>query len=188
MTDYVPDGIPCLKAEIGVDKYSAYLAIVPGTFLCEIYRKYGGQLLESNVRSFLNVRGTVNKGIRNTILYEKEKFFTYNNGIACTADEIKLSNDKTHIIGIKNFQIINGGQTTASLASAVIKDNAFENLKSIISEGKVILNVSDLLTQAAQYGDKLNKINGKKFIFALSDHEHKVRADIARIYSYLVLT
>lgn len=193
VTDYVPDGIPCLKAEIGVDKYSAYLAIVPGTFLCEIYRKYGGQLLESNVRSFLNVRGTVNKGIRNTILYEKEKFFTYNNGIACTADEIKLSSDKTHIIGIKNFQIINGGQTTASLASAVIKDNAFENLKSIYVAMKLtVLSEPDeeLVADISKYANSQNKVSqsdlssNKKFYVRMEQFSRKIYAPRTQLVSY----
>lgn len=193
VTDYVKEGIPCLKAEIGVDKYSAYLAIVPGTFLCDIYRKYGGQLLESNVRSFLNVKGTVNKGIRNTILYEKEKFFTYNNGIACTADEITLSNDGSHITGIKNFQIINGGQTTASLASAVIKDNAYENLKSIYVAMKLtILSEPDeeLVADISKYANSQNKVSAsdlrsnKKFYIRMEQFSRKIYAPRTATISY----
>ncbi|MBR1776503.1 hypothetical protein IJ750_05475 [bacterium] len=33
------------------------------------------------------------------------------------------------------------------------------------------ISVSELMNQAAEYGDKLNKLNGKKFIFALTDHD-----------------
>lgn len=191
--DYVSEGIPCLKAEIGVDKYSAYLAIVPGTFLCDIYRKYGGQLLESNVRSFLNVRGTVNKGIRNTILYEKEKFFTYNNGIACTADEVELDLTRTHIIKIKNFQIINGGQTTASLASAVIKDNASENLKSIFVAMKLtVLSEPDeeLVADISKYANSQNKVSqsdlssNKKFYVRMEQFSRKIYAPRTPQISY----
>ena len=125
--DYGLDGIQCIKAEIGSDGYSAYLAIVPGQFLSEIYKKYGPALLESNVRSFLNVRGAVNKGIRGTILNERNNFFTYNNGISTIASEIETSQIPGKglcITKFTDFQIINGGQTTASLASASIKDNA----------------------------------------------------------------
>ena len=82
--DFGITGIPCIKAEIETDQYESYLAIVPGTFLSEIYKKYSSALLESNVRSFLKFNGAVNKGIRGTILNEKSRFFTYNNGISTT--------------------------------------------------------------------------------------------------------
>ena len=77
--DYGIDGIPCIKAEIETDQYDSYLAIVPGKFLSDIYKEYSSSLLEQNVRSFLKFNGSVNKGIRGTILNEKSKFFTYNN-------------------------------------------------------------------------------------------------------------
>lgn len=117
------DGIPCIKAEMsGNIDYDAYLAIVPGSFLHAIYYEYGSRLLEGNVRAFLSIRGKINKGIRETIRKEPTKFFTYNNGIACTASEITLSPDGHNIIAMEDLQIINGGQTTASLTSAVLKD------------------------------------------------------------------
>lgn len=125
--DFDCDGIQCIKADIGVSNYEAYLAIVPGRFLCEIYKKYGPSLLESNVRSFLNVRGAVNKGIRGTIINERDKFFTYNNGISTIAKNIEtkeIPGKGLCITNFTDFQIINGGQTTASLASADIKDKA----------------------------------------------------------------
>ena len=78
-SDFGVDGIPCIKAEIETEQYDSYLAIVPGQFLCDIYKKYSSSLLESNVRSFLKFNGGVNKGIRGTILNEKSRFFTYNN-------------------------------------------------------------------------------------------------------------
>lgn len=117
------DGTPCIKAEMsGNIDYDAYLAIVPGSFLHAIYYEYGSRLLEGNVRAFLSIRGKINKGIRETIRKEPTKFFTYNNGIACTASEITLSPDGHNIIAMEDLQIINGGQTTASLTSAVLKD------------------------------------------------------------------
>ena len=116
-------GIPCIKAEMsGNLDYDAYLAIVPGSFLHKIYYDHGSRLLEGNVRAFLSNRGKINKGIRETIRKEPTKFFTYNNGIACTAAQINLSEDGRFITSMEDLQIINGGQTTASLTSAVLKD------------------------------------------------------------------
>ena len=120
---YGVEGIPCIKAEMsGSLVYDAYLAIVPGQFLHNIYYEHGSRLLEGNVRSFLSNRGKINKGIRETIRKEPTKFFTYNNGIACTAAKISLSEDGRFITSMEDLQIINGGQTTASMTSAVLKD------------------------------------------------------------------
>ena len=102
--------------------YDAYLAIVPGEFLHKIYYDHGSRLLEGNVRAFLSNRGKINKGIRETIRKEPTKFFAYNNGIAFTAAKITLTDDGRYITSIEDLQIINGGQTTASLTSAATKD------------------------------------------------------------------
>ena len=50
------EGIPCLPAS-ETDDYHAYLCNIPGMVLATLYNKYGGKLLEGNVRSFLQVRG-----------------------------------------------------------------------------------------------------------------------------------
>lgn len=118
--------IPCLKAEIGENlDYHAYIAIIPGKVLADIYIEYGSRVLEGNVRAFLGASGqkSVNSGIRRTIKEDPTKFFTYNNGIASTASRIKLEeiNGQTVITELEDLQIINGGQTTASLAAAVLK-------------------------------------------------------------------
>ena len=90
-------------------------------FLANAYLKYGSKLLQGNVRAFLSIRGKVNRGIRETIIKSPENFFTYNNGIAVVARSVRFSADGTKIVHMRDPQIINGGQTTASLANAIIK-------------------------------------------------------------------
>ncbi|MCG9970727.1 AIPR family protein [Christiangramia crocea] len=110
--------IPCLTMPSDHDLYECYLAIVPGNILGTLYQNYGTRLLESNVRAFLQQTGKVNKGIRDTIRQEPHMFLPYNNGLATTAQEVKTSYDEKGslvITGVKDFQIVNGGQTTASL-------------------------------------------------------------------------
>lgn len=154
-TDFGCDGIQCLKADIGVDsEYDAYLGIVPGKFLADIYLKYGSKLLQGNVRAFLSVRGKVNKGIRDTIINHPENFFTFNNGIAVVARSISFSADKTQIVHFKDLQIINGGQTTASLANAIIKKEARYGMDNLYVPMKLtVLNVENDLSeeQVEQY-------------------------------------
>ena len=149
--DYGVDGIQCLKANLGSSNaYDSYMAIVPGKFLADLYLKHGSRLLEGNVRAFLSVRGKVNKKIRETIIGKHpENFFTYNNGISVVAHSIVLSPDKKQIVSFNDFQIINGGQTTASLASALVKKEAGpDNFTKIYVPMKLtVLNVDNDMTE-----------------------------------------
>lgn len=159
--DFGIEGIPCIKANIETDQYESYLAIVPGEFLAAIYKKYGPALLESNVRSFLKFNGGVNKGIRDTILTEKSRFFTYNNGISTTAKAINFENiAETGLIkSFTNLQIINGGQTTATLAATSIKNNA--DLSGIYVQMKLTIlkqENPDLIRNIARYANSQNQV------------------------------
>jgi hypothetical protein len=147
--DYNCDGIPCLKADLGdLSNYDAYLGIVPGEFLAKIYYDYGSRLLQGNVRAFLSFRGNVNKGIRSTIMKQPENFFTYNNGIAIVARSVRFSADRTRITYFKDLQIINGGQTTAALASAIIKNEAPKGMDNLFVPMKLtVLNVDDDMSE-----------------------------------------
>lgn len=110
--------IPALAMPSSNNLYECYLAIVPGSLLAALYRNYGTRLLESNVRAFLQQTGKINKGIRDTIIKEPYMFLPYNNGLATTAQEVKtklLENGSLVITSVRDFQIVNGGQTTASL-------------------------------------------------------------------------
>ncbi len=187
-SDFGVDGIPCIKAEIETDQYDSYLAIVPGQFLCDIYKKYSASLLESNVRSFLKFNGGVNKGIRGTILNEKSRFFTYNNGISTTAAEVVLKNTSKGLVitSFKNLQIINGGQTTASLAATNIKNNA--DLSGIYVQMKLTVlkdTDPDLVRYIATYANSQNKVktadlnSSHPFYVRIEEYSRKVYAPIS---------
>ena len=157
-----PEGIQCLKASITGTDYDAYMAIVPGRFLADLYLKYGSKLLQGNIRAFLSIKGKVNKKIRETIMKEPNRFFTYNNGIAVVARSIELSDDGSHVLSFSDFQIINGGQTTASLANAIIRGEAIHELEGIYVPMKLtVLNVADEMTDedVDMYNDITQKIS-----------------------------
>lgn len=147
--DFDCQGIQCLKADLGQgSEYDAYLGIVPGKFLADIYLKYGSKLLQGNVRAFLSVRGKVNKGIRDTIINHPENFFTFNNGIAIVARSVAFSPDGSRIVHFKDPQIINGGQTTASLANAIIKKEARYSMDTLFVPMKLtVLNVENDMSE-----------------------------------------
>lgn len=119
--------VNCLEFDQPGADYVSYLAIFPAEVLVSIYGRYGPRLLERNVRSFLQVRGEINKGIRATIMDEPDRFFAYNNGLTATASEIEVERQPggaLRITRLVDLQIVNGGQTTASLFRAVRKDKA----------------------------------------------------------------
>ena len=87
-------------------------------FTISTIRKWGTRLLERNVRAYLQNRGKVNKGIRNTIKVEPELFLAFNNGLTITADNITMrfiDDQQCQIEKLTDFQIVNGGQTCASI-------------------------------------------------------------------------
>ncbi len=170
-------GIPYVSAAKGED-YSAHLAVVPGQFLADIYLQYGSRLLEGNVRSFLSIRGKVNKAIRGTILQHPDLFFAYNNGIAATATSIEtaIENGVHLITKINDMQIINGGQTTASIANAVIQDKA--SLEEIFIPMKLsVLNhdkAKDMIPNISRSANSQNKVDEADFF---SNHPYHVRIE-----------
>lgn len=119
--------LPCVAQQSSEGKYTTYLAFVPGKVLADLYSDWKIRLLERNVRVFLSQRVKVNRGIRDSIREEPEMFCAYNNGITVYAREVEVTNSSMGapaIARVHDFQIVNGGQTTASLYHTNQKDKA----------------------------------------------------------------
>lgn len=179
LTEFSTNGLPCLPAHSVSSRHvTCYLSVLPGIFLADIYDMFGSRLLEGNVRTFLSARGNVNKGIRRTILSdEKDLFFAYNNGIAATASEVETvsSGGQLYLTRIKNLQIVNGGQTTASLSNTRFKDKA--SLESIFVQMKltVVEDVGlagEIVPNISRYANSQNKVSEADFF---SNHEFNIR-------------
>ena len=166
--DFKKEGfeVPCIISPSENDQYQSYLAIIPGTALATIYERYGSRLLEQNVRSFLQFTGKINKGIRNTILKEPHMFLAFNNGIAATAEELEIEKSdggKGLLISrVKDFQIVNGGQTTASIYHTLKKDRA--DIDGIFVQVKlsVVKNrnkFSEIVSRISEYANTQNKVS-----------------------------
>jgi hypothetical protein len=159
--------IPCLSASQVTGDYRAYLAVFPGQILSAIYERYGARLLELNVRSFLQARGKVNQGIRTTILNEPDRFLAYNNGISSTASSVTVvpMNGGSGIKSVSDFQVVNGGQTTASLYQAFKRDRA--DLSNIFVQAKLTVvsaeEVAAFVPLVSRYANSQNKVNEADF-------------------------
>ncbi len=170
--------IPCLPAYTGADTYQSFLLAIPGQQMATLYEKYGERLLEQNVRTFLQFRGKVNKGMRNTILNEPHMFFAYNNGITATAEEVVSFTEEgnTRIKSLKNLQVVNGGQTTASLYTALRKSRA--DLDNVYVQVKLTVvppeKVEEVVPKISEYANTQNKVNAADFF---SNHPFHLRIE-----------
>lgn len=161
LSDFGCDGIPCIEAA-RTDRLRSFLCVMDATLLADLFERYGSRLLEGNVRSFLGMKGGVNKGIRATIQDSPSLFFAYNNGIAATAANITVDNvDGRHLMtGLVDFQIVNGGQTTASILNARKKDRL--SLSGVTVQMKLTEvsrdDAHDLIPKIAQFANTQNKV------------------------------
>jgi hypothetical protein len=164
--------LPCLPAHSIDGEHTSYLVAVPGTFLAEIYGLYGAKLLEQNVRTFLQARTRVNAGIIKTLETAPEMFFAYNNGLTATAAGIttaSLPGGGLGIASIDNLQIVNGGQTTASIlyASDSTRKDRRANLSRVFVQMKLSVVNPDRLEKVvpliSRYANTQNKISEADF-------------------------
>jgi hypothetical protein len=167
--------VPCLPAFSDADDYQSYLVALPGKLLADIYGLYGARLLEQNVRTFLQAKTKVNKGILTTLKDAPEMFFAYNNGLTATASGIRLdtlSDGSRAIAAIDNLQIVNGGQTTASILYA--RDRSASELERVYVQMKLSVVrpdiVEDIVPKISRFANTQNKVNEADFFASHKFH------------------
>lgn len=168
--DFMENGLsplPCLLASSTTDKYASYLVVMPGRVLAEIYGLYGARLLEANVRTFLQARTKVNKGIIKTLKESPENFFAFNNGLTATASAISsvTTNEGIFIENMTNLQIVNGGQTTASILYARDKEktdlsNVYVQMKLAVVKAELM---EEIVPQISRFANTQNRISEADF-------------------------
>jgi hypothetical protein len=165
LTEWAPTGIPSLKASAADGATTTYLCVLPARLIADLYGRYGGRLLQGNVRSYLSNRGKVNRGIRETIMSKPELFLAYNNGITATATAVEVTNSS--ITKVSDLQIVNGGQTTASLFYAQ-RDNkqAIQFDEARIQAKLVVVSpelTQELVPNISRFANSQNKVNEADF-------------------------
>lgn len=159
-----------IKVKQNTNIYDCYIGVISGQCLAEIYRDEGQKLIEKNVRSFLQATGKINKGIKKTLIEEPEMFMTYNNGISTTAksiiiDEEKSDDDFVVIKEIIDWQIVNGGQTTASIYNALQTgvDISQVNVQIKLTVIREQSKTEEMVGFISKYANSQNKINMSDF-------------------------
>ena len=163
------DRVVCICSADPAYEYATYVGYFPASLLVRIYEKYGARLLERNVRSFLQARGKINRGIRDTILHEPQRFLAYNNGISATAERVEYEVSDGNVVLLNRavgFQIVNGGQTTASLYTTAKKDKADVSGISVqvkVTVPKDAAAIDQLAPKISLYANSQNKVNTADF-------------------------
>lgn len=168
LADLGLEPIRCLAKPVGDKGCEVYMAMVPGEALYRLYNEFGSRLLEFNVRSFLQASGKVNRGIRDSLREEPEFFMAYNNGISMTVDEVTTRQTADHgllITRLKGLQIVNGGQTTASIHRARKRDHV--DLSQVYVAAKITRLGSDMVEimvpRISRYANTQNVIQEADF-------------------------
>ncbi|WP_208591884.1 AIPR family protein [Gracilibacillus suaedae] len=145
--------------------YDCYVGVMSGELLARVYDYWGQRLIERNVRSFLQARGKINRGIRDTISKNPYMFMAYNNGISTVAEEanfISGENENMYFVrDLTGWQIVNGGQTTASLYQAlknkISLKHVFIQIKlTVIKESN---KTGEIVASISKYANSQNKIS-----------------------------
>lgn len=162
--------MPLIKVKGDNDVYDCYIGVISGDLLARIYKDEGQDLIQKNVRSFLQATGKVNKGIKISLANEPEMFMAYNNGISTVADSIVIdeensTGDLVTITEITGWQIVNGGQTTASIYNAFQSKLPLDkvNVQIKLSVIKAKEQAEDIIHNISKYANSQNKINMSDF-------------------------
>lgn len=157
-------GVPCIQTVDHTGEYHTFLAFFPADTLARIYGEHGQRLLEKNVRAFLQAKGKINRGLQKTLRDEPNRFLAYNNGLCCTAAEVRAVNGV--IEWVKDFQIVNGGQTTASIYHALKKervDVSHVRVQVKLTVMKDPAKVLEMVPLISLYANSQNKVNTADF-------------------------
>lgn len=178
-TPWFPKGLPCLIASESDSSLPSYLAVLPAKVLVDLFNEHGSLLLESNVRTFLSARGSVNRGIQETLRESPDRFLAYNNGLTTTAMSVEIDEiaQGRYLKRIRGWQIVNGGQTTASIAH-YLRGAKDRHVNGVSVQMKLVvvdpLDASGVVHAVAKYANSQNKVSGADLF---STHDFHIRME-----------
>jgi hypothetical protein len=188
--DYRRYKIPYIKMDSNDFDYQCVIALFPGKLLYQLYERHNTDLLLNNVRFFLGFKGSkknnANIGILNTLKTESQRFLAYNNGITALASGVEsdVSGGSTYDVSenegghssndlistgvlkaIRDFRIVNGGQTTAALFNSK-HGNPSISLYGVYVQVKIIVlskDINQVAGRITQYSNSQSKIKYSDF-------------------------
>lgn len=172
--------LECVEISHSGGQYRTFLAAFPGGLLADIYNYYNDRLLERNVRSFLQTRGKVNRGIQQTLTKEPDRFLAYNNGVTITAADVHVDGGRIH--RLTDFQIVNGGQTTGSLHFAKYRADPRIDLSEVYVQAKIsavdLRSLPEFVAAVSRYSNSQNRVRESDLASSVPLHEEMHRRSI----------
>ena len=158
--------LECIQMQDENPNINSYLAIMPAITLARIYSAHKTKLIDQNVRNYLGGKIKVNSEIAKTLREKPEMFFAYNNGISSTASAVKVKEHegRKYITNLRNWHIVNGGQTTNTIFNIFRQKDYLQNLTKAfvtmkVSEIKNIEEAESIVSAIAKSANSQTKIN-----------------------------
>jgi hypothetical protein len=141
---------------------------IPGQCLADLYFSHRTRLLQRNVRAFLKATNSVNSGILQTARTAPDRFLSYNNGIATTSSKVRLVKEVSGVYRLthaSDFQIVNGGQTTATLMVAKMDKSADISAVEVALKLTIVNpeDLDELVPKISRYANSQNKVQDSDF-------------------------
>jgi hypothetical protein len=162
--------------------YQAFYGQVSAKDISQWWNDHYNRLFEPNIRSFLG-NTDANEGIIETINYEPENFWYYNNGITVLCSSIRKkpiggNMGETAILECKNIAIVNGAQTIGSIARA--HQSSSSNLERALVPIRLISLENcpeDFAVQVTKFNNTQNRIDRRDFV-ALDPEQERIKNEL----------
>lgn len=146
MQDYIDGAAPPIpKVKLAVEggeafdsydpktKVTSWVFTMRGDKLGALFNDHGVRVFARNIRGFMGKKTTINQSLASTVEESPEMFWYYNNGATIICDSAKQVKEKgAQYLITSNAQIINGQQTTRTLADLPASKNVKVLLRVIV--------------------------------------------------------
>ncbi|HEU03818.1 MAG TPA: abortive phage infection protein [Nitrosopumilus sp.] len=158
------------KSSLKLEKMLRYentiLGILKLRELTDFVIKNRDYVFESNIRQWMQFKTSVNKGLRDTLQNEPDKFFYYNNGITIVVSDIEEFGENDLMLHAP--QIVNGAQTSNSILDHAKRTKNMDGSMTV-----TIIKADNEQDQnnITKYRNSQNSVRGKDLVSLMDFHK-----------------
>ena len=158
------------KSSLKLEKMLRYentiLGILKLRELTDFVIKNRDYVFESNIRQWMQFKTSVNKGLRDTLQNNPDKFFYYNNGITIVVSDIEEFGENDLMLHAP--QIVNGAQTSNSILDHAKRTKNMDGSMTV-----TIIKADNEQDQnnITKYRNSQNSVRGKDLVSLMDFHK-----------------
>ena len=158
------------KSSLKLEKMLRYentiLGILKLRELTDFVIKNRDYVFESNIRQWMQFKTSVNKGLRDTLQNDPDKFFYYNNGITIVVSDIEEFGENDLMLHAP--QIVNGAQTSNSILDHAKRTKNMDGSMTV-----TIIKADNEQDQnnITKYRNSQNSVRGKDLVSLMDFHK-----------------